>query len=630
MLQATPLAAIILLMVCSSTYAFPQPAPAPRHDEAAAMAVRHIERAFETAKTTFKALQSKHHQFKTLQSEKCSLGVVAFNATCPAIGMMSDAGAPYSRAFLNSFCPCMTLAKQQEPAYKTLANECEPSFVFSLQMISSTLCTQPAKKDKYCGEDFMKMLNATGGIESGVTSDSSRLALQKTLGTTLCSECFEQIVAGMYSYTGLLQAYTDSTKCNAECRSSAQNMAQMFAPIQMMSNFCAKNDNTAQVAAGDTYCLPWFLYLQKGGSSIAKCGAITTASACGQTTGECIFANNKCYAAQDQAVSGQNNNGPSAAQLTDMCSNTCFSRMTYAALSALMGAFTPAGSSSGNVMDTSSLDQVLSSLNNMCVSNTKGFCISQMSSLGGPPQACEADSKTWESPSTNPTCSAVCAVGVKAYFDNLGCCLGSMVAMNTGGGNPFAVIQSACKVNFPAACDAAASAPVPVTTKISGNCVWLNTNGPANTQYLLNETAKSLGVGTVSLKGFQVMAASGVSCNNVRRHFASQQASTLGLMAKFNVVAANDATAQRIATAANSNTAGITLPAVEKSAAKTTASIQLSGTNPPRILNTEAPATSAPILNQIANQIKTVGSGAHSAAVVSFAGVIMGLIAMLL
>ena len=302
---------------------------------------------------------------------------------------------------------------------------------------------------------------------------------------------------------------------------------------------------------------------------------------------------------------------------------------------ALAGAFAPAGSPSGGMMNPSDMDQMLSSLNSMCVSNSKGFCIVQMSDnggAGGPPQACEADSKTWGS-TTSPTCSAVCAVGVKAYFDNLGCCLGSMMAMSNNNDKTFAVIQSACKVNIPAACDAAASAPVPVTTRISGNCVWLNTNGPANTQYLLNETAKSLGVGTASLKGFQVMAASGVSCNNVRRHFASQQASTLGLMAKFNVVASNDATAQRIATAANANTAGITLPAVEKSAAKTTAAIQLSGTNPPRILNTNAPtnaATSAPILNQIAGQIKTIGSGAHAAAVVSFAGVIMVLIAMLL
>jgi len=497
MLQATPLAAIILLMVCSSTYAFPQLVPTLRHDEAAAQAVHHIERVFKTAKTTFKTVQSKTHHFNTLQSAQCSLAMVAFNATCPAVGMMGDAGAPYSRAFLNSFCPCMTLAKQQEPGYKTLANECEPSFVFSLQMISSALCTQPASKDKYCGEDFMKIMNGTGAImDGGVTSDSSRLALQKTLGTTLCSECFDQIVAGMYSYTGLLQAYTDSPKCNAECRSSAQSMAQMFAPIQMMSNFCAKNDNAAQAAAGDTYCLPWFLYVQKGGSSIAKCGAITTGSACNQTKGECIFANNKCYSAQDQAVAGQsNNNGPSAAQLTDTCSNTCFSRMMYATLNALAGAFAPAGSSSGGMMDASAMDQILSSLNGMCVSNTKGFCIVQMSDnggAGGPPQACEADSKTWEGGSS-PTCSAVCAVGIKAYFDNLGCCLGSMMA--TSKDNPFAVIQSACKVNVPAACDAAASAPVPVTTRISGNCVWLNTNGPANTQYLRNETAKSLGVG---------------------------------------------------------------------------------------------------------------------------------------
>ena len=50
-----PLAAIILLMVCSGVYAFPQPVPAPRHDEGVAKTVRHIERVFRTLENSTSA-----------------------------------------------------------------------------------------------------------------------------------------------------------------------------------------------------------------------------------------------------------------------------------------------------------------------------------------------------------------------------------------------------------------------------------------------------------------------------------------------------------------------------------------------------------------------------------------------
>jgi len=129
------------------------------------------------------------------------------------------------------------------------------------------------------------------------------------------------------------------------------------------------------------------------------------------------------------------------------------------------------------------------------------------------------------------------------------------------------------------------------------------------------------------LKGFVVTAASGLSCNYVRRHFSSQQ-STLGLLAMFNVVAANDATARRIAASANANTVGITLPAVEKSVAQTTASAQLSGSSQPIILNTNAPVATT-VASWYSGQ-KPFGSGAQAAAVVSLASLGMVLIAMLL
>ena len=131
---------------------------------------------------------------------------------------------------------------------------------------------------------------------------------------------------------------------------------------------------------------------------------------------------------------------------------------------------------------------------------------------------------------------------------------------------------------------------------------------------LKNGTAKALGVSPVALKGFAVTGTDGKACAGTGKpsSFHARRARTLqaqaGLTATFAIVARDDATANRVATSANSPSP-IIVPAVQKAATTVTATTknaqiaQTAPTLPPKVAATPKASPAAGVKSGAASAL---------------------------
>eukprot|EP00759_Apiculatamorpha_spiralis_P032771 PhF_6_TR34161/c2_g1_i1/m.49944 len=560
----------------------------------------------------------------------CHEAITKWQKSCPGVAKFDD--GQMSPSVFKSVCPCFGDAYEDEQLEILIF--CDSHISVSLLEFEVLFCQQDTKQTHFCGEEFPQMNSTLQAIFGGSDPKPER-ATQAQL-KTLCTECFDITVSGVFVILGELAANADGAFCDDECEKEQKEAADTLEMFTMASVMCIPNDNPDQLLA-DPFCLPYVM--SRLTQLTTNCGSFKSEETCESNNGECAWASSTCLSVLEAPAGYMI--VPPYRFIDDFCSNSCYFTMQFAQIAAeesqdeissfgeddarrrrvrrnkrrmnryrkhrAMRKLQAAPDASEEVLNEAE-EALASVVEYICLSNSKGNCLKQLNSLNSAPAGCETDGKTFND--ENVTCSAACAAGMKAVADSLGCCYSTMQELqedvdpdyydfiNFGG------VAAACKFTPVAECNPYASTPQPVSTEVSGTCAWLMSNA-TNKEVLKNGTAKALGVAPNSLQAFDVKDDTGKTCSTKsveRQHRRSRalQAKAPGLKAGFNVVARDDATAKRIAANGNSDKP-IAIPAVQQAAAKTATTAKnqeiakSAPTVAPKAVNgTAAPTTKAP------------------------------------
>eukprot|EP00759_Apiculatamorpha_spiralis_P057894 PhF_6_TR882/c5_g1_i1/m.1322 len=568
----------------------------------------------------------------------CDQALLGLANACPGFASLANLSMTPSQSLLAQICPCVSgdTSKYDDKLF-TASMYCGTEIISSLLVVDTLFCSKSPSTGLYCGSQFQNFSNTLMVVDDFFSKGKfdNSLTQQSTI-QGICNDCADQFVLGAYTLFGDVAASLQTPTCDDQCDKENQALAQQFHALSAASLVCLRNDNKNQ--ADEPFCFP---YVYRQLRSIGQSCQNRSASQCeNHANGECVLYQNKCYGVGDLPIGATGEALPPPLSLINkFCENNCFYTVQGAILdktkfendiSSQTGinrrvrrtnrrarTLQQPGSSFSVPANDATFGDVASDIDSMsqllCLSNAKGSCFVQYLNMTAPPTGCEVDAgTTWF---TNaPTCAPACAANFKALSESFGCCMGTFTSISNAIDPTYTLmpnflgIASACNVTLASQCDAFGSAPVPVTTKVSGNCDWLLANA-SNVESLKNGTAKALGVPANSLKNFAVTGSDGQPCKKSttlhrRRGYALQAASTL--TANFAVVSRDNTTAQRIAASANST--AITVPTVQKAAAQTTTTAKnqvVAKTAPTVAPKTPAPNNSTPAPTVVATPAPT-------------------------
>eukprot|EP00759_Apiculatamorpha_spiralis_P021158 PhF_6_TR26174/c1_g1_i4/m.37185 len=137
------------------------------------------------------------------EAQLCGQAMLNWSKSCPGLAKFDD--GQMTASTFQGVCPCF--ASQYEDEQFTVFLYCPAAVSAALLQFDALFCTQDSKKTKYCGEEF-PAINETLNTVFG-PSDSSLEKITQTQLTTLCTECFDNIIAGVYVVLGDLSANAD-------------------------------------------------------------------------------------------------------------------------------------------------------------------------------------------------------------------------------------------------------------------------------------------------------------------------------------------------------------------------------------------------------------------------------------